>query len=43
MLKYTIGAAFVAVFCLSSFLIDQKPVASPGRAKTARENYETYC
>ncbi len=48
MLKYTIGAAFVAVFCLSSFLIDQKPLASsgranPGRAKTARENYEQYC
>ena len=48
MLKYTIGAAFIAVFCLSSFLIDQKPIANlsranPGRAKTARENYQTYC
>ncbi|MBC3787378.1 PQQ-dependent sugar dehydrogenase [Spirosoma utsteinense] len=38
MLKYTIGAAFVGVFCLSSFLIEPKPAA-----KTARENYETYC
>ncbi|WP_077919252.1 PQQ-dependent sugar dehydrogenase [Spirosoma sp. 209] len=38
MLRYTIGSAFVAVFCLSSFLIDRKPAA-----KTARENYETYC
>ena len=38
MLRYTIGAAFVAVFCLSSFLVEYKPAA-----KTARENYETYC
>ncbi|MBO0947183.1 PQQ-dependent sugar dehydrogenase [Fibrella forsythiae] len=38
MLKYTICAAFVAVFCLSSFLTERKPVA-----KTARENYEQYC
>lgn len=38
MLKYTVGAAFVAVFCLSSFLIEKKPTA-----KTARENYEQYC
>ncbi|QHV95803.1 PQQ-dependent sugar dehydrogenase [Spirosoma endbachense] len=38
MLRYTIGAAFAVVFCLSSFLIDQKPVV-----KTARENYQTYC
>ncbi|SOD79674.1 PQQ-dependent sugar dehydrogenase [Spirosoma fluviale] len=38
MLKFTISAAFAAVFLLSSFLIDRKPVA-----KTARENYTTYC
>ncbi|NID10776.1 PQQ-dependent sugar dehydrogenase [Fibrivirga algicola] len=38
MLKYTIGAAFLAVFCLSSFLTDPTPAA-----KTARENYEQYC
>ena len=38
MLRYLIGTAFAAVFLLSSFLIDPKPVA-----KTARENYQTYC
>ncbi|MEZ0484140.1 PQQ-dependent sugar dehydrogenase [Fibrella aquatica] len=38
MLKYTIGAAFAAVFGLSSFFVDREPVA-----KTARENYEQYC
>ncbi|RYF61575.1 MAG: PQQ-dependent sugar dehydrogenase, partial [Cytophagaceae bacterium] len=38
MLKYTICAASVAVFCLSSFLTERKPAA-----KTARENYEQYC
>lgn len=38
MLNYTIGAAFVAVFLLSSFLIDRQPAA-----KTARQNYEQYC
>ena len=38
MLKYTIGAAFVAVFCLSSSFVDRDPAA-----KTARENYEQYC
>ncbi|QMW04468.1 PQQ-dependent sugar dehydrogenase [Spirosoma foliorum] len=38
MLRFTIGAAFVAVFLLSSFFIEPKPAA-----KTARENYQTYC
>ncbi len=38
MLRYTIGAAFAAVFLLSSFLIDPTPPI-----KTARENYQTYC
>lgn len=38
MLRYTIGTAFVAVFLLSSFLIDEKAAI-----KTARENYQTYC
>lgn len=48
MMRYTIGAAFVAVTALSSFWIDTKPTvdsarARPGLAKTARENYETLC
>ncbi|MVM30417.1 PQQ-dependent sugar dehydrogenase [Spirosoma sp. HMF4905] len=41
MLRYTIGAAFVAVFLLSSFFTETKPVSKV--AKTARENYQTYC
>ncbi len=43
MLRYLIGTAFVAVFLLSSFLIDRQPAANTGRAKTARENYQAYC
>ena len=43
MIRYLTVAAFVAVFCLSSFLIEQKPAATSGAAKTARQNYETYC
>jgi glucose/arabinose dehydrogenase len=38
MIKFTISAAFVAVFFLSSFLIEKNPAI-----KTARENYQTYC
>jgi len=38
MLRYLIGTSFVAVFVLSSFLVPEKPAA-----KTARENYQTYC
>ncbi|AQG78986.1 PQQ-dependent sugar dehydrogenase [Spirosoma montaniterrae] len=43
MLRYTIGMAFVAVFALSSFLAEPAPNSNQGKAKTARENYETYC
>ena len=38
MLRYLLITAFVAVFALSSFLVDQKPPT-----QTARENYATYC
>ncbi|MFD2936593.1 PQQ-dependent sugar dehydrogenase [Spirosoma flavum] len=38
MLKFIIGSAFATVFLLSSFFIEKKPAA-----KTARENYQTYC
>ncbi|WP_375445462.1 PQQ-dependent sugar dehydrogenase [uncultured Fibrella sp.] len=38
MLNYTLGAAFLVVFLLSSFLVDRQPAV-----KTARENYEQYC
>ncbi|MCY7356692.1 MAG: PQQ-dependent sugar dehydrogenase [Rudanella sp.] len=38
MLRYLIGTAFAAIFMLSSFLVAEKPAA-----KTARENYQTYC
>ena len=48
MIRYLTVAAFVAVFCLSSFLIDKTPAvkqngAKTQAAKTARQNYETYC
>lgn len=44
MLRYLLTTAFVAVFALSSFLIDPNP-APGGRVpgKTARENYTAYC
>ncbi|GAB3970207.1 hydrophobic compound transporter HcuB [Spirosoma terrae] len=38
MIKFTISAAFITVFILSSFLIEKNPAI-----KTARENYQTYC
>lgn len=38
MIRYLIGSSFAAVFVLSSFLVDHGPAA-----KTARENYQTYC
>lgn len=38
MIKFTISAAFMAVFFLSSFLTEKNPAI-----KTAHENYQTYC
>lgn len=43
MLRYTLSAAFVSVFLLSSFFIENEPTTNTGAAKTARENYQTYC